>query len=191
MDSEKQFPPTMIPALISIVMLFIGIPEFLPYGYYKLLRFVICGTGVYIAYFAFEEEKRFIGFLSVLIVLLFNPLIPIHLNKDVWILIDFMTAIFFAITIFSLRFVPEVYTNSSDGANHDSFEQDNYQEKIQDIDPDEVDPSNSKEEFHSVKSFNIVCPYCNKSYSITLKWHDNQSVCPFCLKVHDVDLDWQ
>jgi len=100
---EKHFPPTTIPVLISILMLFAGIPKFFPYGYYTLLRFVVCGTGGYIAYFAFEEEKRFIGFLSILVALLFNPIIPIHLAKDVWVVIDFITTIFFAITIFTLR----------------------------------------------------------------------------------------
>jgi len=103
MGFKKHFPPTTIPAIISILMLFAGIPKFFPYGYYTLLRLVVCGTGGYIAYFAFEEEKRFIGFLSVLVALLFNPIIPIHLAKDAWIVIDFITAIFFTVTIFALR----------------------------------------------------------------------------------------
>ena len=102
-STKKQFPPTTIPTLISILMLFAGIPKFFPYGYYTLLRFVVCGTGGYIAYFAFEEEKRFIGFLSILVALLFNPIIPIHLAKDAWVVIDFITTIFFTITIFTLR----------------------------------------------------------------------------------------
>jgi len=84
-------------------MLFAGIPKFFPYGYYTLLRLIVCGTSGYIAYFAFEEEKRFIGVLSILVAILFNPIIPIHLAKDAWIIIDFITAIFFAITIFALR----------------------------------------------------------------------------------------
>lgn len=103
MNFKKHFPPITIPAIISILMLFAGIPKLFPYGYYTLLRLAVFGTGGYIAYFAFKEEKKFIGFLSILVALLFNPVIPIHLAKDAWIVIDFITAIFFAVTIFVLR----------------------------------------------------------------------------------------
>jgi len=103
MSFKKQFPPTTIPALISILLLFAGIPKFFPYGYYTLLRLLVCGTGGYIAYFSFKEEKRFIGFVSILVTLLFNPIIPIYLSKDAWVVIDLITVVFFAITIFALR----------------------------------------------------------------------------------------
>ena len=103
MSSNKQFPPTTIPSIISILMLFAGMPEFFPYGYYTLLRLVVCGTGAYIAYFSFEEEKKVICFFSVLIAILFNPLIPFHLGKYIWVVIDFVVAIFLGITIFALR----------------------------------------------------------------------------------------
>ena len=103
MRSKKSYPPTTIPTTISIVMLFAGIPKFFPYGYHNLLRLVVCGTGVYIAHFSFESKKKFIGFLSVLVALLFNPLFPIHLDKDAWVLIDLIAAIFFAISIFALK----------------------------------------------------------------------------------------
>lgn len=84
-------------------MLLAGIPKYFPYGYYNLLRLVVCGTGIYIAYYLFAEEKKFIGFLSALVVLLFNPIFPVHLDKDAWVLIDFIVAIFFGISIFALR----------------------------------------------------------------------------------------
>jgi len=103
MENKKSFPPTTIPATISIVMLFAGIPKFFPYGYYTLLRLVVCGTGVYIALLSFDEDKQIIGYISAFIAILFNPLIPVHLPKDVWVLIDLIVAIFFGISIFALR----------------------------------------------------------------------------------------
>ena len=103
MPKNKKFPPTSIPTAISIVMLFAGIPKFFPYGYYTLLRLVVCGTGAYIAYFSFEEERKLIGYLSVVIAFLFNPIFPVHLDKEAWVIIDFIVAIFFGITIFALR----------------------------------------------------------------------------------------
>lgn len=103
MPTKKQFPPTTIPAIISIVMLLAGIPTIFPYGYYTLLRLVVCGTAAFIAYFSFEEEKTIIAYISILFVFIFNPVIPIHFGKEIWIVIDLITAIFLAITILALR----------------------------------------------------------------------------------------
>ena len=104
MGVKKAFPPTAIPTLISIVMLLAGIPQFFPYGYYTLLRLVVCGTSAYIAYFSFEEARKIIGAISILFAFIFNPLIPLYLGKEIWALIDIIAALFFAITIFVLRF---------------------------------------------------------------------------------------
>ena len=103
MENKKQFPPTTIPTIISIAMLLAGMPDFFPYGFYTLLRLVVCGTSGYIAFFAFEEEKTVIAFISGFIALLFNPLIPVHLNKELWVIIDFIVATYLFLTIFILR----------------------------------------------------------------------------------------
>lgn len=103
MTGKKKFPPMTIPAIVSIVMLFAGIPKFFPYGYYTLLRFVVCGTAAYVVFFSLEEEKKYITFPAGFLAILFNPIIPIHLSKEAWVIIDFVTAVFFAISIFSLR----------------------------------------------------------------------------------------
>ena len=104
MGVKKTYPPTTIPTLISIVMLLAGIPQVFPYGYYTLLRLVVSGTSVYIAYFSFEEARKIIGAISILFAFIFNPLIPLYLGKEIWALIDIIAALFFAITIFVLRF---------------------------------------------------------------------------------------
>jgi len=103
MNHEKRFPPTTIPVIISVILLLAGIPKFFPYGYYTLLRLAVCGTGCYIAFFAYEQKKQIIGFLSILVGLLFNPIIPVYLAKDIWVVIDFAVAIFFVVTLFTLK----------------------------------------------------------------------------------------
>jgi hypothetical protein len=99
---NREYPPTSIPAIISILSLLLGIPEFFPYGYYILLRLFVCATAAYISYYSFEIENRIIGFISIAIVLLFNPIVPVYLPKEMWILIDVIVAIFFGTTIFIL-----------------------------------------------------------------------------------------
>ena len=68
----------------------------LPIGYYTFLR--ICVTGI-CAYFLHEEYKATGGRLEFLVIIfavlaiLFNPFIPIHLEKGTWIFIDIGAAI--------------------------------------------------------------------------------------------------
>jgi len=92
----------MIPLIISIIMLLIGIPSGLPYGYYTLLRLVVCGTAIFTAVNASKMDKQ--GWMWILgfIALLFNPIIPIHLEKQLWVIIDLIVAIIFFISIFSI-----------------------------------------------------------------------------------------
>lgn len=76
-------------------MLFFAIPPGWPYGYYTLLRLVVCGTSTYVAIKAKETKQNFwmwgMGFIAVL----FNPLIPIHLDKGLWTIIDLVVAVIF------------------------------------------------------------------------------------------------
>lgn len=84
------------PIVISIVMLFIGIFN-VPYGYYTLLRIIIFLTSSYLAFFAFQNQKRAWGWIFCFCLILFNPFIPIHFNKGTWAGIDFVVAIFIAL----------------------------------------------------------------------------------------------
>lgn len=90
------------PATIASVMLFIAILP-LPYGYYQLLRFAICGIGAFIAYRAYELKRRSWVWIMGIIAFLFNPLIPVHLDKATWSFIDFIVAIIFLVSIFKLK----------------------------------------------------------------------------------------
>jgi len=68
----------------------------LPYGYYTFLRLAVTGISAYLAYLQKEnKDKSF--YLLIAIAILFNPLIPIHLPREVWIPIDIILAIYFFI----------------------------------------------------------------------------------------------
>jgi len=94
--------PGFIPALISAVMLFIAISR-LPYAYYQLLRWIVCASAAYITFLSYESKKYFLLWPMGLIALLFNPLLPFHLDKDTWVVIDFIAAIVFLISIFVVK----------------------------------------------------------------------------------------
>jgi hypothetical protein len=74
---------------LPIVLLIVALWR-LPYGYYTFVRIVTCGIATLIAIVAFSEPgppRLWIGvFLAIAI--LFNPFIPIHLNRAVWFYLD-------------------------------------------------------------------------------------------------------
>lgn len=73
------------------------------YGFFTILRFVVFSSAVYVAYLAYQYQKEgWVWFLGAIAVL-FNPFIPIYLTRDVWVAIDFVTAILLLSTIYTLQ----------------------------------------------------------------------------------------
>lgn len=97
---EKR--PHLIPSLIAAAILLGALARW-PYGYYQLLRFVICGVSAYVAYMAYNWQKIWAVWLFGFIALLFNPLIVIHLSRELWQPIDFVSAVLFIIVTFVLK----------------------------------------------------------------------------------------
>ena len=90
---EKR--PRLIPSIITATMLLLALAPW-PYGYYQLLRFVVCGVSVYVSFMAYNWQKMWATWLFGFIAVLFNPLIPIHLPREIWQPIDIICAILFA-----------------------------------------------------------------------------------------------
>ena len=75
-----------------------------PYGYYTLLRFVVCGVGAYGVYFSSEIIiSKGWAWIFGIIAILFNPIIPIHLDRDTWAVIDVAVAVILGASIFMLK----------------------------------------------------------------------------------------
>ena len=63
-----------------------------PYGYYQILRWVVCGVTGYAAYLAIGEERKKSAWTFGIIAVLFNPIAPIHLEHEIWAVIDVVVA---------------------------------------------------------------------------------------------------
>lgn len=72
---------------IAAVLLFAGVAP-LPYGFYTLLRIVGTIVFAWAAFTAFERKSPSLPWAFGLVALVFNPLIPIHLPKEVWAFLD-------------------------------------------------------------------------------------------------------
>lgn len=101
-ESMLKKRPHLIPCIVAALMLLGSLARW-PYGYYQLLRFVVCGVSVYIAYMAYNWQKLWATWLFGFIAVLFNPLIPIHLSRELWQPIDLACAVLFVVILFVLK----------------------------------------------------------------------------------------
>lgn len=92
----------IIARIIAVILLFWALDEH-RYGYYTLLRFVVCGVTAYGAYLAAEIEKKGWTWTFGILTVLFNPVIPIHLNRETWAFIDIGVAILLLVSIFLIK----------------------------------------------------------------------------------------
>ena len=81
------------PIYIISALLFLGAVP-LPYGYYMLLRIAACGLFIWAAVITYEKQSLYLPWVFGLLALLFNPIIKIHLPKELWAAIDVASAIF-------------------------------------------------------------------------------------------------
>ena len=88
--------------IVPAILLVAAIAQ-LPYGYYTFVRIVTCGCAALLAVVGFRERPSSQAWSIVhsLIAVLFNPILPIHLNRSAWFFLDLGTAgVFIAHLIF-------------------------------------------------------------------------------------------
>jgi hypothetical protein len=75
-----------------------------PYGYYILLRWVCCGVFAYLAFKAVGQERQ--GWVWVLGIsaALYNPLVPVHLTREIWSVVNVVTIAIAVASALGLKF---------------------------------------------------------------------------------------
>jgi len=99
-DPRRSFP---VAEVIAIAMLLWALVPVNPYGYYIVLRFAICGILIYLAFRARELEKSTWIWLFAISAIVYNPLIRVHLTREIWSVVNVATIVLFAWAIFALK----------------------------------------------------------------------------------------
>jgi len=86
-----------ISRFIACGLLILAIAD-LPYGYYQFLRIVISIIAGINVLGELEKENKILFFFFALTLILFNPIIPIHLDKSSWTPIDLIAGIIFGVS---------------------------------------------------------------------------------------------
>lgn len=103
-----QNRPHLIPALIVAIMLLVAAAP-LPYGYFQFLRWAVCGVAIFIAVKSYAWKQTWAIWLFGAVAVLFNPILPIDLTREIWRPIDLAGALLFSLSILLL---PELAAKS-------------------------------------------------------------------------------
>lgn len=86
---DEQFTSSKL-LLIPVALCCLGILP-MPYDFYLLLRVLLCASAALVAYYDFRSgDEGWVVFAVV--AALFNPFVPVYLNKPIWVLIDLAVA---------------------------------------------------------------------------------------------------
>lgn len=101
MTATSRFLPYWV-LVAAAVISFVAIAD-LPYGFYRLLRWITCGVAIASA--VQLHHNRHTGWVWALgiVALIFNPLIPFHFAKDTWRVFDFFAGALFFVTLWITR----------------------------------------------------------------------------------------
>lgn len=77
----------------------------MPYGYYQLLRLVVAVASAFIAAAAWQRGSHVAVIAFGLLALIYNPVVPLHLKREIWEWVNIGTAAIFlgALAVFELR----------------------------------------------------------------------------------------
>ena len=164
MNQTDAFAPQVVCAL-TIAMLAWALVPSNPYGYYILLRLVVCGACIYLAVSAATLDRP--GWTWVLggAAVLYNPLIRIHLGRDVWEVVNVATIALLIGVIWMLRRAPRA------------------------VEPELVQPRATAVSAESddapalppgTREWRGDCPQCRTSFTVTLMRGESGVTCPQC-----------
>lgn len=76
-----------------------------PYGYYNLLRLTVCAVAGWIAYTQWTHDNALTGWVVALgaMSFLYNPFLPVHLTREIWSVLNLLSAGFFVGHLCALR----------------------------------------------------------------------------------------
>jgi hypothetical protein len=85
----------------AIAMLLLAMGKW-PFGFYVLLRWVVCGVCAYSAFSAAEAGRKGWVWVLGILALLFNPFLPVRLGRETWAPVDLAAALLLAVSFFAV-----------------------------------------------------------------------------------------
>ena len=97
-----------LPAIIPAVLLLAAEFGRWPYGFYTLLRLVVCGCSAYLAVKANSTRNVAWTWIMGGMAVLFNPILPIRIHRSDWRILDALAAV--TLFVFVIVYKPDSYS---------------------------------------------------------------------------------
>lgn len=97
----RNDPP--VAQVVGIAMLAWALAPFNPYGYYVFLRIVVCGVFACLAVKAYQLGKPWWMWGLTVLAALYNPIIRIHLDRELWSAVNLATIGVLTLSIWFLK----------------------------------------------------------------------------------------
>jgi uncharacterized membrane protein len=94
-------------AIVCALLLFVAVFGHWSYGFYTLLRVVICAISIYLAVRANSAKSAPWTWVLGVMAVLFNPVLPIRMHRSNWRAVDALAAITFL--VFVAAYKPRSY----------------------------------------------------------------------------------
>lgn len=104
--------PHTIPCAIGAVVVGLAVGDW-PYGVYVLTRWVVCSAAVFVLVVAARSKQWWAAWVYGVVALLFNPVLPFHLNKATWQPLDITAALAMVLAIVLVRERSEVTASTA------------------------------------------------------------------------------
>jgi hypothetical protein len=92
-----------LPQLVVCLMLFWALKPHNPYRYYVLLRWACCAAFAYLAFRALAQQQRAWAWGLGITAVVYNPIIPVHLTREIWSVINVITIGIAVVSIFAVK----------------------------------------------------------------------------------------
>lgn len=102
---EAERPPTRpvwAPQLLAVGMLALALTD-MPYGYYRLLRVVCFVLFALLAWRAATQPRLDLAITFGALAFIYNPLIPLHLGREIWTIVNLVTIAILLVSCLLLR----------------------------------------------------------------------------------------
>jgi hypothetical protein len=94
-----------IPTAIALAVLLLAVVfGHWPYGFYMLLRLIVCGCSIYLALRTNNTRNRAWTWILGGMAVLFNPIVPIHMDRSDWQIVDLIASI--TLLVFGIFYKP-------------------------------------------------------------------------------------
>ena len=103
MTASSNSWKALIPHALVVGLLLWALVPSNPYGYYSVMRWILCATFIYLAVRSHEQQRHTWVWVWGVSAGIYNPIFPVHATREFWSLVNIVTIGVVAFGVFATR----------------------------------------------------------------------------------------